>query len=232
LTWSIGDAPYPRVKGVQGSRYKVGPLCAVPTCGRLADHAHHLWSRSYLGKPYDWVVVTDPEVVSAGVMLPNLLPLCWSHHEDCTGAVGGYRAGIRYEPDSGLLFWANGDGEQELIWGTSTSADPRIADTSVELCSECGRRKPRLKAEGVAPRTPRAKTRVVFTVPKDEREDGDAIIREHLSNCAELIGRSENEDYYTLVDVLSWFAFNYHPEAEEYTGEGPCPTCGNDPGQM
>jgi hypothetical protein len=66
----------------------------------------------------------------------------------------------------------------------------------------------------------------VFTVPKDEREDGEAIIRDQLSKCAELIGRSENEGYYTLADVLSWFAWNYHPEAEEYTGEGPCPTCG------
>src|SRR5262252_5392690 len=104
VTWTIGDAPYPLVRGTEGPRYKVGPLCAVPTCGRLADHAHHIWSRSYMGKPYDWVIVEDQT-------LPNLLALCWGHHEDCTGTVGGYRAGIRYEPASGCLYWANGQDE-------------------------------------------------------------------------------------------------------------------------
>lgn len=219
MSWSIGDAPFPLVRGTEGPRYKVGPLCAVPTCGRLADHAHHIWSRSFMGKPWDWVVV-------AGVTLPNLLPLCWSHHEDVTGTVGGYGAGIRYEPESGCLFWvrADDDAEIELVWGTSVNADPHVAE-DVELCPACGRRKLRVKAD--LPRAPaRAKTRVVFTVPQDEREDGEAIVREQLSKCAELIGRSDDESYYTLVDVLSWFAWNYHPESEEYTGEGPCPTCG------
>ena len=222
MTWEIGQAPYPAVKGTTGPRYKVGPLCAVPTCGRLADHAHHIWSRSYMGKPFDWVIIED-------TTLPNLLPLCWSHHEDCTGTVGGYRAGIRYEPWSGCLYWANGQDELELVWGTSLSADHVHAQP--EVCSECGRRKPRktLINESVI-RERRPKTRVVFTVPKDEREDGEAIIRDQLSKCAELIGRSEDESYYTLADVLNWFAWNYHPESEEYTGEGPCPTCGMSPG--
>ena len=225
VTWTIGDAPYPQVRGVQGPRYKVGPLCAVLTCGRLADHAHHLWSRTFMGKPYDWVTVED-------VTLPNLLPLCWSHHEDCTGDIGGYRAGIRYEPESGCLFWhwADNDAELEILWGTSVTAD-REVHVEAELCSECGRRKPlqRSRPEGAVKAPRRPKTRVVFTVPKDEREDGEAIVKDLVSQFAELRGRSENESYYTLVEGLTFAVLNYHPEAEEYTGEGPCPTCGTVP---
>ena len=224
MSWSIGDAPYPQVRGAEGPRYKVGPLCAVPTCGRLADHAHHLWSRSYMGKPYDWVEV------ESGVV-PNLLPLCWHHHEDVTGSVGGYKAGIRYEPETGCLYWTNGEGELELVWGTSQNAQPYVTSEG-ERCSECGRRKINKRPVERDKLPARPKTRVVFTVPKDEREDGEAIIRDQLSKCAELVGRSEDEGYYTLVDVLNWFAWNYHPDAEEYTGEGPCPTCGTNVGAL
>jgi hypothetical protein len=176
-----------------------------------------------MGKPYDWVIV-------AGVTLPNLLPLCWTHHEDVTGTVGGYGAGVRYEPESGCLYWANGHDELELVWGTSVRADPHV-DNEAELCSECGRRKPRkrLRPEGAVEAARRPKTRVVFTVPKDEREDGEAIVRDLLSQFAELRGRSEDESYYTLVEGLTYAVLNYHPEAEEYTGEGPCPTCGKVP---
>src|SRR5262245_40169713 len=101
--WKIGDAPFPRVRGADGPRYKVGATCAVPNCGRYSDHAHHLWSRSYLGKPYDWIEVHDLRV-------KNLMPLCWRHHEDVTGTIGGYKAGIKYEPESGLFWWVDRQG--------------------------------------------------------------------------------------------------------------------------
>jgi len=171
-----------------------------------------------MGRPCDWVEVEEQ-------VHPNLLPLCWQHHEDVTGDVGGYRAGIRYEPESGLLYWSDGQQELELVWGASVP----VVNSGAEFCGECGRRKPRqARADGLPVGAKRPKTRLVLTVPKDEREDGEAVIRGQLSKCAELIGRSEDETYYTLADVLAWFAFHYDPEAEEYTGEGPCPTCGKD----
>ena len=205
--WTIGDAPYPLVRGTEGPRYKVGPLCAVPTCGRLADHAHHIWSRSYMGKPYDWVVV-------ANITLPNLLALCWDHHQDCTGDIGGYDAGIRYEPESGCLYWiVDGNEELELVWGTS-QAEPYVT-SEPEVCSECGRRKPRRKPDGLPKRAARRKTRFVITCPQDSEEDGWQILREALDNAAELQGRTEHEDYYSAVDGLHWFALNYTPGEDD-----------------
>jgi len=170
-----------------------------------------------MGRPCDWVEVEEQ-------VHPNLLPLCWRHHEDVTGDVGGYRAGIRYEPESGCIYWCDDNGEQELVWGDARQVE-RAADQP-DFCKECGRRKPRRPvADGVI-REARPKTRLVLTVPQDERENGEAIVRDLLSQACELLGRSDQESYYALVESLYWFVAHYVPEAEEYTGEGPCPTCG------
>src|SRR5215831_10528544 len=148
VTWKIGMAPYPVVKPAVGRRYKVGPLCAMPTCRKPADHAHHIWSRSYMGRPCDWVEVEEQ-------VHPNLLPLCWQHHEDVTGDVGGYRAGIRYEPESGLLYWSDGQQELELVWGASVP----VVKSDAEFCGECGRRKPRqARTDGLPVGAKRPKT--------------------------------------------------------------------------
>ena len=220
MTWKIGEAPYPAARAAKGPTYKVGPYCAMPTCNQPADHAHHLWSRSHMTGPFNWVEVEK-------VVYPNLLPLCWKHHEDVTGDVRGHRAGIRFEPESGILYWVDGNGESELVWGASTFPAPELPD----LCSECGRRKPRKYTIPLddAARTARPKTRLVLMVPVDERENGVANILDLLSQCAELFGRTENEKYYTLTESLTHVALHYDPEAEEYTGEGPCPTCGRTP---
>jgi hypothetical protein len=63
-------------------------------------------------------------------------------------------------------------------------------------------------------------------VPKDARENGAQIWEELEHQCAELFGRTYDEGYYTVVQALAYVALHYTPEADEYTGEGPCPTCG------
>jgi hypothetical protein len=173
-----------------------------------------------MGRGFDWIVVEN-------VTVPNLLPLCWRHHEECTGQIGGYRAGIRYDVTEGLLYWVNGDGEQELNWGTSVSADPYVRD-ELDLCSECGRRKPRKYSEPLpeSARAKRPKARVVITVPSDERENGAETLQQLFSQTCELVGRSEKEVYYALVEGLYKLNTSFDLDAEEYDGTGPCPTCG------
>jgi hypothetical protein len=190
--WQIGDAPYPGARGTTGPKYKVGPLCAMPLCQRPADHAHHLWGRGYMGGSYDYIVVHEETV-------PNLIGLCWQHHEDVTGSVGGYRAGIKYELD-GTLWWHGKNGDRlEMAWG---GPDEFTEDGHV-LCPECGRKKPLPRDESLPKAPKRPKARVVLTVPQDALENGAVILEGLFSQVKEKLGREESEPtYYSLCDAL------------------------------
>jgi hypothetical protein len=145
-----------------------------------------------MGKACDWIEVHE-EVV------PNLVGLCWQHHEDATGGIGGYRAGIRYELD-GTLWWHSKDGDRlEMVWAETTPHDHAEA----EHCPACGRRKPVPRDESLPKAPRRAKTKVVLTVPQDALEDGAAILENLFSQVKEKLGRPESEPtYYALCDAL------------------------------
>ena len=81
----------------EGKPYRVGPYCSVPDCGRVAEHAHHIWRRSFTGKAAAWVVLWDGKIVG------NLTGLCVKHHDQVTGGIGGHEASIIY--DDGLFLW-------------------------------------------------------------------------------------------------------------------------------
>jgi len=207
----------PRIRGVEGPRYKVGPLCEAPGCNRPVDHAHHLWRRSYLTGDYWWVEV--PEALGLRtITIGNVVGLCWRHHEDVTGTVGGHKAAFIWR--DGVLLWTPVEpfinkSDQAVVPTRPFEGTPEAPVSEQERCPKCGRRKPRKKPEGLPKRDPRRKTRFVLMVPKDSEEDGHALVTSLLDDCAEKMGRSEKETYYTLVDALNWFLLNYDPAEDE-----------------
>ena len=164
-----------------------------------------------MGRAYSWVEVHE-EIV------PNLIGLCWQHHQDVTGDIGGYRAGIQYHLD-GTLWWHSKDGDRlEMLWTetTPTPAEP------VENCSECGRRKPRKRDETLPKGEKRPRAEIRWKVPSDERE----AFLEALSELKERYGRSESEPpYYAFMDAVQELR-TLNPNVEGWSGEGDCPTCG------
>lgn len=231
----------PRIKGVEGPRYRVGPFCEVPGCKRPVDHAHHLWRRSFLmgprrqegrGGDFWWVEVPDGEEMR---VIGNVIGICWRHHDDVTGKIGGHKAAVVYS--GGALYWVPFDSEppdpsllvdyKDLIPIRPFDGVRQAPVREPERCQGCGRRLPR-QPRDLAKRKSKArrKTRFVVMVPQDSEEDGHALLTSLIDDAAERLGRGEGEGYFTLVDALNWFVTYFNPEAEIWEGEGPCPTCG------
>jgi 5-methylcytosine-specific restriction endonuclease McrA len=80
--------------------YDIPPQCQVPRCPRPWDHRHHIVPRSRTTGPKRYVAVDQ-------IVLPNVCGLCFQHHENVTGVVGGHFAKIRVptqdEIDLGLF---------------------------------------------------------------------------------------------------------------------------------
>lgn len=191
------------VRGVQGPAYKVGPICSNPNCRKLAEHAHHIWRRSMLGGPFDWVEIADPEPTIVG----NLTGLCPECHDDVTGKIGGHRAKIEY--DRGEFFWALVTGEGTHRTGLLRPQPPtpetlsRASGHSPESdsCPFCGQAKRRR----VTPRRAGARRRKSWIVKvPDDSEDGAEV----LDTLVEDIGLTLGIDpavsgrYFILLPVL------------------------------
>lgn len=72
--------------------YDLPPVCQHPDCNiRWSLEPHHIVRRSELAGPRRWVSID-------GMVVPNVVHLCWMHHLDVTGEVGGHRA-IIWKPD-------------------------------------------------------------------------------------------------------------------------------------
>lgn len=197
--------PYEPAFPAEGKRYKVGPHCSVWNCGKLVDHAHHVWRRSYLKGDYWWVRVQGSADM---VVTKNVIGLCWKHHEDVTGSVGGHRAKIIWVPETETLEWwlLERVGETNvktwLPWGAIDTETTSYQPEPIERCPTCGRRMPQPRR---AKLPKRKKTRIVITVPQDAQEDGAALLTQAIDDAAERLGRTENEEYYTLMDALNLF---------------------------
>ena len=95
--------------------YKVGPICSAPGCSKLADHAHHLWRRSFTAGACSWIKLPDDTVTG------NLCGLCWRHHEEVT-------------VNKAQIVWADGFYWKELH-GSMRQLDPqppRYPNTQME----------------------------------------------------------------------------------------------------
>jgi hypothetical protein len=164
------------VRGVSGPAYKVGPRCSNPNCGKIAEHAHHIWRRSALGGPFDWVAILgdDGERVFA-----NKTGLCPGCHEDITGRLGGHRARITFE--DGIFGWSlvTPVGEHPVGLLEPQPPTPETLSRALghspesEACPFCGQ-PPRRRA---TPRVPSARRRKswIVKVPADD-EDGAEIL--------------------------------------------------------
>lgn len=216
-------------------RYRVGPHCCVPGCEKLADHAHHLWRRSFINKSVpasvkgrnrregaDWVRV-------GGVIYGNLVGICYPHHQ----AVTENKAWIRLVDDfDGFSFtwntlapdgWlAHGPLEpQPPVSGALTStpssaqvgSPERTADRGEELpCPTCGHtRRPRPKVD-LPPGERRPRVSWTISVPKDERENGADVLDALLAEAAVILGRDEHQSwkYFTAVEALAAFVQHGH----------------------
>lgn len=194
------------VEGVEGKPVRVGPICSVPDCTRWADHAHHLFRRSFLASDHmNWVKV-DGRVTS------NLTGLCYQHHQDVTEN----RAWIKYA-EGRYSYWRNVPRLfQDILqddWVCLGDLDPQppIADEAEETrtsvtyeekaCPTCKRRLPK---PSLAPLPRRQRKTWVVSVP-DDSEDGAAVLDVLVEECAKIFERDEHNDfrYFTLVEAMS-----------------------------
>lgn len=222
--------PHPswEVKGVEGPKYKVGPRCAVATCERWADHAHHIWRRSFLAGDYRWVKMPS------GRVLQNIAALCWQCHEKVT--VG--KSWIEYDDEQ--FFYVEGDTVDVLkvvlvpqpkelrsyenalqltLDGKEVPHNDVVGEKEEPSCPTCGHKKGRKKksVDGESlPKRNRAAWSV--TVPKDERENGADVLDELILGCAEKLDRADHSSYkyYTLAEVLASFLLG-NIEVERFT---------------
>lgn len=201
------------VKGAPGVRYKVPSVCSVPGCSRFADHAHHLWRRSYLGGDFWWVTIPDVGIVG------NVVPLCWRHHDDVTGGKDGHKAKIQWadQPAPRGLYWVRleGEGPREamaLSWQPPTMDDPScdmshgfVGPASTARCTGCGR--PLKREDDGQKRDPKRRRKSwLIQVPDDTSEDGAKVLDLLLENVAEIFGHdphAPNLRYFTVVQALA-----------------------------
>lgn len=214
-----------QVKGVDGPKYRVGPGCAVPGCTKFADHAHHLWRRSFLTGDFKWVELWD------GRIFQNLTGICHVHHE----LVTVNEADLRFEEglDFGPFTWVSLDtfgplSPQPLTLEAFSEAmqltlDGREVphthvvgghDHDAETCPTCGRKKKPKDELPAGEKRNRATWSV--SVPRDERENGADVLDTLEMECAKLLGREEHAGrrYFVLAETLAFFLQNFNPAVD------------------
>jgi hypothetical protein len=196
------------VAGVKGDKYTVGPFCDAPGCKRPVDHKHHLWRRSFLGGDFWWVRV--PLSADRTTVIRNVVGLCWRHHEDVTGAVGGHRAWIKWDPEEETFHWLENDGYDHFaaigtlsLPAPTEDAAPTPTGREAERCPTCGRPKRHEHTHDPQPKRPRKTW--VLRVPADN-EDGALVLDELVESLAEALGMDEYTSqlkrYHVIVPAL------------------------------
>lgn len=213
------------ITGYPGNKYDVNEICAHPSCNQRAVHAHHMWSRSFLRKDYDWVKLPD------GVILGNRIGLCQEHHDMVTGEIGGYRAKLEWV--AGVMWWVDRVAQspaeevrEGVKWATlhrqMLTTQPPVyipgeqqvtelasahghVDDDEKICPVCGHHKqhkePRAKLER------RNVKEWTINVP-DDAEIGADVLDGWVDDFAIPMGATDWSPrlrrYYVLVTVLAW----------------------------
>ena len=204
-----------QTRGVAGPPYKVGPRCANPSCNRIADHAHHIWPRSYLRhQPQNWVELPDGRVIG------NLCALCHRCHLDVTGDLGGYKAAIRMGIEDLRLWWCTTSGTNGALnyWPIGPiEPQPPAQDTPVASpadaesgdCPTCGQPRARRRSPTSTGEGRRARKTWPVKVPADVEEDGAQVLDSLTEDLAPLLGLKPDDRggyasarYYVLVPAL------------------------------
>lgn len=201
-------APYvhPSVHGVEGKPGILGAPCSAPDCGHMAQHRHHIWSRSYLrGQPVEWVSVN-------GIVLQNTCGLCVAHHDDVTGRVGGHKAHIRWNEKLQLLEWWEiwGGDEWKCVGPLKGEEAPLVHATEASvvrkkegLCPTCGHKdRPKTKP------LPKRKSKSWNVSVPDDAEDGAAVLDEYVDDLSVALGFGDESKglrrFHVLANVLLW----------------------------
>lgn len=214
------------VKGIDGDRYMVGPFCDAPGCKRPVDHKHHLWRRSFLGGDFWWVRV--PTIRGTTITIRNVVGLCWRHHQDVTGDVGGHKAWIKWVPEHEDFDWLESVdyghwtkiGKLTLPAPSEKTGPAKPMPPGSERCPTCGHVKHH-EHEHHKPGPKRAKKSWTVKVPADA-EDGAEILDELVQIVAEAIGAEEHTSalrrYHVLVPALVWVSQNLDSFQEDFFG--------------
>jgi len=197
----------------EGKPYKVGPVCSTPGCKRWADHAHHIFRRSFLQGAHAWVKIPSPE---GETIVGNLCGLCFQHHQDVTEN----KSWIQWDYAKKRYAWWDKAGEQTFEGGGLLDPHPPLWDDpepakdsenrdlrgdsenrdDEDACPTCRRRLPQQLS-----RLPRRRRKTwVVSVP-DDSEDGAGVLDVLVEECAKIFQREEHHDYryFTLVEAMS-----------------------------
>jgi hypothetical protein len=203
------DVDKDAVRGVAGPKYKVGPRCCNPTCGRFAEHAHHIWPRSYLRKqPKDWIELPD------GRVFANMTAVCPECHDDLSGPIGGYRAAIRLGINDDRFWWCKTAGRNGAT--IFEPVDPIVpqpptrealvaspADVESDSCPTCGQPRRRRSPKPASGERRRRKSWTI-KVP-DDHEDGALVLDTLIDDLAPFL-EIEHVDaasrYFVVVPAL------------------------------
>jgi hypothetical protein len=202
-----------QVRGVAGPDYKVGPRCCNPRCRRIAEHAHHIWPRSYLrGQPKNWVELPDGRVIG------NKCAVCSECHLMLTGDIGGHKAAIRVGIEDLRLWWCKTAGENgSMTYEPLDPIDPQPptrealvaspADVESDDCPTCGQPRARRRPSPAGRR--RARKTWPVKVPDDAEENGAEVLDSLTEDLAPLLGLHPDDRggyasgrYYVLVPAL------------------------------
>lgn len=221
-----------QVRGVAGRKYTVGPHCANPTCGKLAEHAHHMWRRSMLTGPFDWVELPD------GVVVGNLVGLCPRCHDAVTGRVGGHRAAIRMTPEH-VFYWCTIADDVAIDYDFVAPIEPQpptqevlvaspATSGSENSCPTCGQPRARRRTPKPAG-TGRRRARKTWPVklPAEEAENGAEVLDSLTEDLAPLLGVDPDDDgrytsgrYWVLVPALYFAQVKRDEFAQSILGKG------------
>jgi hypothetical protein len=185
----------PTVRGVKGKPGILGPVCAAPSCRRMAAQRHHIWPRSFLrGQPNEWVTVN-------GILLQNTCGLCQGHHAEVTGDTNGHAAKIVFNERLQVLEWWEAVPQEDMPLIHATEASTARAKEG--LCPTCG--KPH--REGPKPLPKRKSKSWKVTVP-DDAEDGALVLDEYVDDLSVALGFGDESKgvrrFHVLANVLLW----------------------------
>lgn len=196
------------VKGVPATKYRVNRICSHPHCTAASEPgAHHIFRRS--------AIIGDSYFVSIDFAdpIPHAVGLCSEHHRQITDN----NCWIKLE-DDGTFVWyealpnAPVDPFGKTTWEPLAPLDPQPG----QLEKRAPQKPARLKTEKTEEKRPSANWAI--RCPKDAAaqyggEDGIALLKEMVAECARLIPHRDEDSppYFVLMDALGWFLLNYRP---------------------
>jgi hypothetical protein len=194
-------------------RYRVGPMCSMPSCSRWVDDVHHVVRRSFIGGDVAWVKIGE-------TIIGNLSGLCRRHHQ----AITDNQAKILFNSETSEYQWVECETGENLgrlhphppVQGRKISPELRsalqqdlsiIGPASRPLCDGCGRPLPHRHDDEEKRKREPAKRRKTWTVkvPAEAEEDGAVVLDTLVDECATIFGREKGENlrYYVLAQALA-----------------------------